>query len=140
VPQGAEDRVLAEVSIEPAVEGAAHGRLVRQAIEALDGPELTLRIGPLGTTLEGELDDVLHAVARAHRSVASSAERVITHVRLEGKSTGIDLSGRDAETIDRSSSESDRGKETSIGDGLGGPRRGNEPTSSETLMSEWMEE
>jgi uncharacterized protein YqgV (UPF0045/DUF77 family) len=35
-------------------------------------PELALRIGPLGTTLEGELDDVLHAVARAHRAVVSS--------------------------------------------------------------------
>lgn len=111
--QGAEDRVLAEVSIEPAVEGADHGQLVRKAIDALDGPELTLRIGPLGTTLEGELDDVLHAVARAHRSVAGSAERVITHVRLEGKSTGIDLSSRDVETIDRSSRESGRGEETS---------------------------
>jgi uncharacterized protein YqgV (UPF0045/DUF77 family) len=98
VPQGREDRVLAEVSIEPAVEGAAHGHLLRQAIEALDGPELTLRIGPLGTMLEGELDDVLHAVGRAHRSVASSAERVITHVRLEGKSTGIDLSEREDKT------------------------------------------
>ena len=96
----AEDRVLAEVSIEPAVEGSTHGDLVRQAIQALDGPELTLRIGPLGTTLEGELDDVLHAVSRAHRSVAGSAERVITHVRLEGKSTGIDLSGREAKTLD----------------------------------------
>lgn len=111
--QGAVDRVLAEVSIEPAVEGADHGQLVRQAIEALDGPELTLRIGPLGTTLDGELDDVLHAVARAHRSVAGSAERVITHVRLEGKSTGIDLSSRDAEMSDRSSSESGRGEKTS---------------------------
>ena len=113
MPQGAEDQVLVEVSIEPVVEGVAHGELVRQAIEALDGPELALRIGPLGTTLEGELDDVLHAVARAHRSVASSAERVITHVRLEGKSAGIDLSWRDAKTIDRSSSESDHGEETS---------------------------
>jgi uncharacterized protein YqgV (UPF0045/DUF77 family) len=104
--------VLAEVLIEPAVEGTAHGRLVRQAIQALDGPELTLRIGPLGTTLEGELDDVLHAVGRAHRSVAGSAERMITHIHIEGKSTGIDLSEREAKAIDRSSSDSDRSEET----------------------------
>ncbi len=96
----AEDRDLAEVSIEPAVEGSTHGDLIRQAIQALDGPELTLRVGLLGTTLEGELDDVLHGVGRAHRSVAGSAERVITHLRLESKSAGIDLSGREAKTLD----------------------------------------
>jgi uncharacterized protein YqgV (UPF0045/DUF77 family) len=40
------------------VEGIFHGDLIRQTIEALDGPDLTLRIAPLSNTLEGELDEV----------------------------------------------------------------------------------
>jgi uncharacterized protein YqgV (UPF0045/DUF77 family) len=90
------------------VEGAANGQLVRRAIEALDGPELTLRIGPLGTTLEGELDDVLHAVVRARRSVAGSAERLITHVASRASQPASISLGRDANKIDRGARDADR--------------------------------
>lgn len=59
--------VLAEIAVEPVVEGSGHGGLVHKAVEALDGSELTIRVGALSTTVEGEIDDVLHAVARAHK-------------------------------------------------------------------------
>ncbi|MDQ3954391.1 MAG: thiamine-binding protein [Actinomycetota bacterium] len=88
--------VLAEIAVEPAVEGPSHGDLVKKAIAALDGPDLTISVGPLSTTVEGGIDDVLHAVGRAHRTAADAAERVITTMRIESKKEGLDLAQRDA--------------------------------------------
>jgi uncharacterized protein YqgV (UPF0045/DUF77 family) len=87
--------VLAEISVEPTAEGATHGELVKKAIEALDGPDLTLKVGPLSTTVEGGIEDVLHAAERAHKTAANSAERVITTVRIESKKDGLDLGKRE---------------------------------------------
>ena len=83
--------VLAEIAVEPTVEGTAHGELIKRAIEARDGPDFTLEVGPLSTTVEGGIEDVLHAVERAHKTAADSAERVITTVRIESKKEGLDL-------------------------------------------------
>lgn len=87
--------VLAEIAVEPVVEGNTHGDLVKQAVTALDGPELTIKVGALSTTVAGDLDDVLHAVARAHKSVAGSAGRVVTTVRIESKQEGLGLAERE---------------------------------------------
>ena len=88
--------VLAEVAVEPVVEGGGHGDLVKKAIQALEGLELTTKVGALSSTLEGGIDDVLHAVGRAHKAVSESAARVVTTVRLEGKLEGLGLAEREA--------------------------------------------
>jgi uncharacterized protein YqgV (UPF0045/DUF77 family) len=88
--------VLAEIAVEPAIEGTPHGELVKKAIDALDGPDLTMRVGPLSTMVDGQIDDVLHAVARAHQTAANAAERVITTVRIESKKEGLELGQREA--------------------------------------------
>lgn len=75
--------VFAEIAVEPVVEGEAHRRLVNEAIEALKGPGLRVEPGPMSTRVSGALDEVLHAVHRAHQVAGDSAERVITTLRLE---------------------------------------------------------
>jgi uncharacterized protein YqgV (UPF0045/DUF77 family) len=90
------EHVVAEVAVEPVAEGGIHGQLITKAVEALGGPEITVKVGPLSTTLEGALDDVLHAVGRAHKAIADSADRIITTVRIESKPAGIGLAEREA--------------------------------------------
>jgi uncharacterized protein YqgV (UPF0045/DUF77 family) len=90
------EHLLAEVAVEPVVEGGGHGDLVNRAIQALEGPDLTTKVGALPTTLEGGTDDVLHAVGRAHKAVSESVARVVTTVRLEGKLEGLGLAEREA--------------------------------------------
>lgn len=75
--------VLAEIAVEPVAEGERHRQLVNQAIEALEGPGLRVEPGPMSTRVSGALDEVLHAVHRAHRVAGDSVERVVTTVRLE---------------------------------------------------------
>lgn len=78
-----EQTVLAEVAVEPAVEGDAHGQLVAEAVEALKGPGLRVEPGPMSTHVSGALDEVMHAVQRAHQVAGGSAERVVTTLRIE---------------------------------------------------------
>jgi uncharacterized protein YqgV (UPF0045/DUF77 family) len=53
--------------------------------------------GLLSTTVEGPLDDVLAAVARAHRSADIRANRVITAVRIESRQGGLHLRDHESE-------------------------------------------
>ena len=98
MPEGLEhQQTLAEVVIEPTAGGEQHASFIAEALEAMRGPELDIRVGPLSTTVIGTFDDIMHAVSRAHRCVAASAERVMTTVRIESKREGIDPEARDAE-------------------------------------------
>lgn len=92
---------LAEVAVEPTAEGTAHRELVAAAVEALRGPGLDVRPGAMSTIVAGELDEVLHAVQRAHASAASGSDRVVTTVRLESKRGGDDLDERRQEVTGR---------------------------------------
>jgi uncharacterized protein YqgV (UPF0045/DUF77 family) len=89
-----DEHVLADVSIEPAAGGEAHGHLIEEAIAELRTGRVQLTVGALSTTLEGSLSDVLAAVARAHTRAGHTGERVITTLRLESKPGGLHLENR----------------------------------------------
>lgn len=79
--------VLAEVAVEPVVEGERHADLVARAVEALRDPALSVEPGAMSTTVRGGLNDVVHAVERAHSAVAGAAERTVTTLRMESRGT-----------------------------------------------------
>lgn len=89
--------VLAEVVLDCTADASEHRRLFERALQALQGPELELRVGPVSTALGGDLNDVLHAVERAHALVAEESERVVTTVRLESRKPPLSLSEREQE-------------------------------------------
>ncbi|MPZ72887.1 MAG: hypothetical protein GEU74_06590 [Nitriliruptorales bacterium] len=91
-----QDRVLAEIAIEPVGEGGNHGSLISEAVAALRDPALRVHVGPLATIVEGSFADVIHAVQRAHQTAASKSERVVTNVRIESKRGGLSLEERGA--------------------------------------------
>jgi uncharacterized protein YqgV (UPF0045/DUF77 family) len=92
-----DEHVLAEVSVEPAAAGEQHHEVVHEAIQALRAPGLVVTVGAMSTAVEGLLDDVLAAIARAHRYADARAERVITTVRIESKQGGLHLRDRETE-------------------------------------------
>lgn len=69
-------RVLAEFTIEPFVEGAP-GAHVRAGLEAVRAVGLEPEIGPFGSTITGELDQVSAAItALIGATTAAGATRV----------------------------------------------------------------
>lgn len=83
--------VLAEFSIAPMVEGDMRP-FIDAALEELDNAGVKYEVGPVGTTVEGEIDHVLLAIKNAHEAVLEQgADRVITDIRIDEKKGGLTM-------------------------------------------------
>jgi uncharacterized protein (TIGR00106 family) len=83
--------VVAEFSVTPMVEGKMKP-YVDTAVGEIEKAGLKYEVGPVGTTVEGELDVVLDAIKNAHQAVFDRvADRVVTEIRIDEKRGGISI-------------------------------------------------
>lgn len=81
--------VVAEFSVTPLVEGEIRP-YIDTAIQEIDKTGLKHEVGPSGTTVEGDLDQVLEAIKHAHEAVFDKgANRVVTEIRIDEKKGGL---------------------------------------------------
>ena len=77
-------RVEAEFTVEPFVEGSP-GPHVTAAVDAARLAGVEPDMGPFGTTISGEVDDVLRALGAAiHAATESGAQRISVQVTVDG--------------------------------------------------------
>jgi uncharacterized protein (TIGR00106 family) len=78
---------IVAVSISPVGEGVSVGRYVAEALRVLEGQEgVRHELGPMFTTLEGDLDEVLALVRRMQEAVfAAGAKRVSTVLKIDDR-------------------------------------------------------
>ncbi len=82
---------VAEITVIPLVEGSIRPYIDR-AIEEIKKCGLKYEVDALGTTVEGNLDQLLDCIKRCHQAVLeASANRVITEVRIDEKKSGLTL-------------------------------------------------
>jgi 2-amino-4-hydroxy-6-hydroxymethyldihydropteridine diphosphokinase len=83
--RGGATMAIAAVSIAPVGEGPSVGAWVAEALRVLEGQDLVrFEVGPMFTTLEGELGDILAVVARMHEALfARGARRVSTVLKID---------------------------------------------------------
>ena len=74
--------MLAEFSITP-TSGPHMGEDVAAVIEVLENSGVDYRLGPMGTTIEGELEQVFATIRRCHGLIAAKHPRVITTIVLD---------------------------------------------------------
>lgn len=79
--------MLAEISIFPLDEPHLSGD-VAKVIEALESTGLEYRLGAMGTSVEGEWDDVMAAFKICHQAVAGNHARVITTITIDDRREG----------------------------------------------------
>lgn len=83
--------VVAELSITPMVEGEMKP-FVDAALEEIKKSGLKYEVDAMGTTIEGELDDVLDTVKRAHEAVRRTGiHRFFTDLRIDEKMQGATI-------------------------------------------------
>jgi uncharacterized protein (TIGR00106 family) len=83
--------VVAEFSVTPMVEGELRP-FVDAAVEEVKKSGLKYEVDALGTTVEGEIDQVLDTVKRAHHAVREKgAHRVVTEIRIDDKESGTTM-------------------------------------------------
>ena len=75
--------VLAELSIWPMDKGESVGVYVARCLNIIDRSGLAYRLGPMGTTIEGEWNDVMAVVTRCYEALAADCNRVTATLKMD---------------------------------------------------------
>ena len=78
--------MLAEFSIYP-LDGLHLSKDVARAIEVLENTGLKWQLGPMGTCVEGDPEQVFNAIQRCHLALAKDHGRVVTTVVIDDRKT-----------------------------------------------------
>jgi len=80
------------LQILPVVEESEIYRVVDKVIEYIKSTGLNYVVGPMETTIEGELDDLLEIVKKAQKICCDAgAKRVVTIVKIDYKPGGVTM-------------------------------------------------
>ncbi len=81
------NQVIVDIEVLPATGGEVYP-IVDRAIEVIQASGLNYAVGPMGTTIEGDLDSCMEVAKAAHRACfVNGVERVVTIIKV-GESTG----------------------------------------------------
>ncbi|WP_027364580.1 thiamine-binding protein [Desulfotruncus alcoholivorax] len=76
----------------PQVPGGNSYAVVDKAIEVVQQSGVKYEVGPMETTMEGELDELLDIVKNAQQAcIAAGAERVMTIVKIDYAPQGVTM-------------------------------------------------
>jgi uncharacterized protein (TIGR00106 family) len=77
---------VAQVSVVPVGAGASISHHVAHCLDVLEETGLKYSLGPMATVIEGDLRDVLEAIARMHESTfGDGVVRVLTSVSIDDR-------------------------------------------------------
>jgi len=77
--------VLAELSIFPIGAGESVSESVALAVDVIRASGLAHELGPMGTTLEGEWDEVMTVVGRCHEVLRERHPRVYLTLKVDSR-------------------------------------------------------
>ena len=75
--------VLLEVSLTPLDKGESVGRYVSRSLEIIDKGGIDYRVGPMGTCLEGEWDDVMAVVKKCFEAMKQDCRRISISMKVD---------------------------------------------------------
>lgn len=75
--------LLAEFSIWPMDKGESVGHYVARCVEIVDRSGLPYKLGPLGTCIEGEYDEVMAVIADCQKALQSDCRRIASTIKLD---------------------------------------------------------
>ncbi|MGB2962111.1 MAG: MTH1187 family thiamine-binding protein [Candidatus Omnitrophota bacterium] len=77
--------MIAELSIIPVGEGVSISPYVAKTAKIIDESGLDYKINPMGTVVEGEIDEILGLIKKCHKAVMEDAQRVIIMVEMDDR-------------------------------------------------------
>ena len=75
--------VLLEFSMFPTDQGESVSDFVKRSLEIIDDSGLDYRLGPMGTTIEGEIDQVLDVVRRCFERMSADCNRIAASMKMD---------------------------------------------------------
>jgi uncharacterized protein (TIGR00106 family) len=94
--------VLAEFSIWPMDKGESVGKYVARCLDLVDKSGLPYKLGPLGTCIEGEWDQVMHVIGQCHAALAADCNRISCSVKIDSRKGRKDMLNSKVESVERS--------------------------------------
>jgi uncharacterized protein (TIGR00106 family) len=80
--------VLLEFSMYPTDKGESVSQYVARSLEIIDASGLPYRLGPMGTTLEGEFDEAMAVVRNCYERMAQDCNRIACQIKLDWRRGG----------------------------------------------------
>ena len=78
--------MLAELEMVPVgTRSASLSALLAQVAKAIDQSGLDYRVGPMGTVVEGDWDQIMNLAKTCHQTLLQSADRVMTSIRVDDR-------------------------------------------------------
>jgi len=75
--------VLLEFSMYPTDKGASVSDQVKRSLEIIDDSGLPYKLGPMGTTIEGEWDEVMGVVTRCFERMKQDSGRIAVNLKVD---------------------------------------------------------
>lgn len=80
--------ILLEFSMYPTDKGASVSDYVKRILEIIDDSGLPYRLGPMGTCLEGEWDEVMDVVRRCYEGLNADCDRIACQIKIDARKDG----------------------------------------------------
>lgn len=84
--------VIIDFSIYPMDKSGSLSPYVARAIDIIKASGLAYQLGPMGTSIEGEWDDVMSVVNQCYKALEADSERVFINMKVDsrkGRSGGL---------------------------------------------------
>lgn len=75
--------LLAEFSIWPMDKGESVGEYVARCLDIVDRSGLAYKLGPLGTCIEGEWDDVMRVIKQCQQALEVDCNRITCTLKMD---------------------------------------------------------
>ena len=78
--------MLAELEIIPiGTANASLSALLAEVVARIDSSGLEYRVGPMGTVVEGEWDQIMQLARQCHEAMLKTSSRVMTTIRIDDR-------------------------------------------------------
>ncbi len=77
--------VLAEFSIWPMDKGESVSPYVARCLDIIDRSGLSYKLGPLGTCIEGEWDQVMGVITSCYKALEADCNRITASVKIDAR-------------------------------------------------------
>jgi uncharacterized protein (TIGR00106 family) len=77
--------MIAEFSVVPIGEGESLSQYVAECLKIVRSSGLDHELTPMGTILQGDLDEVMTTIISCHKKVVGMSDRVVTEIRIDDR-------------------------------------------------------
>jgi len=77
--------VLAEFSMSPMDKGESVSEYVARSLEIIADSGVPYRLGPMGTCLEGEWDEVMSVIGRCYERMSADSNRISVSIKIDAR-------------------------------------------------------